>query len=76
MGQPKNLARTMFAGGMSPSERARLEARDSGDKVKCPVCHRGMDHWKPPQRQEVSVHILFCSALNMNGLRVTVLYAF
>lgn len=25
----------------------------TGDKVKCPMCHRGMDHWQPKQRQQV-----------------------
>lgn len=30
-----------------------LETDDTGDKVKCPVCHCGMDHWKSGQRQQV-----------------------
>lgn len=32
----------------------KLEINDSGVKVKCPVCKRGMDHWKPSQRQQVN----------------------
>lgn len=40
--------------GMTTSSSADvLRASDSGDKVKCPACHRGMDHWKSGQRQQV-----------------------
>lgn len=47
-------ARGSFGLATSPSAKA-LEANDSGDKVTCPVCHRGMDHWKSGQRQQVIV---------------------
>lgn len=40
--------------GLLPSPSADvLHINDSGDKVKCPVCQRGMDHWKSGQRQQV-----------------------
>ncbi|CAM9464885.1 unnamed protein product, partial [Laminaria digitata] len=35
----------------SPSAKV-VEINDTGDKVKCPVCQRGMDHWKSGQRQQ------------------------
>lgn len=54
-GQGSTQARRILVSGMSQSERARLEARDSGEKAACPACHRGMDHWQPGRRQEVSV---------------------
>ena len=37
----------------SATNKTVLEANDTGDKVTCPVCHRGMDHWKSGQRQQV-----------------------
>ncbi|CAN0233470.1 unnamed protein product [Ectocarpus sp. 6 AP-2014] len=55
------LPKAVSAGGSfglatSPSAKA-LEANDSGDKVTCPVCNRGMDHWKSGQRQQ---HVHAC----------------
>ncbi|CAM9349048.1 unnamed protein product [Ectocarpus sp. 4 AP-2014] len=55
------LPKAISAGGSfglatSPSTKA-LEANDSGDKVTCPVCHRGMDHWTSGQRQQ---HVHAC----------------
>lgn len=41
-----------FGRPTSPSAK-EMEANDTGDKVTCPVCQRGMDHWKTGQRQQV-----------------------
>eukprot|EP00904_Undaria_pinnatifida_P010034 jgi/Undpi1/6160/HiC_scaffold_20.g08644.m1 len=44
--------------GLLPGPSADvLHINDSGDKVKCPVCQRGMDHWKSGQRQQ---HVHLC----------------
>lgn len=61
-------ARGSFGLATSPSAKA-LEANDTGDRVTCPVCHRGMDHWKSGQRQQVIcsdqdiVYVVFCTQL-------------
>lgn len=44
----------LFPLRMDPSAKL-LDISDTSDKVKCPVCHRGMDHWKSGQRQQVCV---------------------
>lgn len=46
-------ARGSFGLATSPSAKT-LEAMDTGEKVTCPICHRGMDHWKSGQRQQVT----------------------
>ena len=45
-------ARGSFGLVTSPSAIG-LQSNDTGDKVKCPVCQRGMDHWKSGHRQQV-----------------------
>lgn len=45
-------SRGSFGLATSPCAKV-LEAHDTGDKVTCPVCHKGMDHWKSGQRQQV-----------------------
>lgn len=45
--------RALFGSPVTPSRRRELEANDTGDRIKCPVCQLGMDHWKPAQRQQV-----------------------
>lgn len=47
-------ANSSFPVSTSPSTSV-LEANDTGGKVKCPVCSRGMDHWKAAQRQQASL---------------------
>lgn len=52
-GSPEaSQTRGSFGRATSPSPKV-LEHSDTGDKVKCPLCHRGMDHWKARQRQQV-----------------------
>lgn len=56
---PRNSSRlkgdvTTMRFGLSTSPSVKeLEENDTGDKVKCPVCHRGMDHWPQAQRNQV-----------------------
>lgn len=50
-----------IATNLSPPAKA-LETTDTGDKVTCPVCNRGMDHWKSGQRQQV----IFQAVINTN----------
>lgn len=53
-------ATVRFGFSTSPSAKA-LEENDTGDKVKCPVCHRGMDHWPQAQRNQVIERMLLGS---------------
>lgn len=51
-GREDTPARGNFGFLATPSAKV-VEINDTGDKVKCPVCQRGMDHWKSGQRQQV-----------------------
>lgn len=50
----------------SPSAEG-LQTNDTGDKVKCPVCQRGMDHWKSGERQQVIIWDITCGPLKALG---------
>ena len=50
----------------SPSAEG-LQTNDTGDKVKCPVCQRGMDHWKSGQRQQVIIKDITCGPVKPLG---------
>lgn len=58
----------MFGLSTSPSAK-ELEENDTGDKVKCPVCLRGMDHWPQAQRNQVikQTVLVLLTGLNINN---------
>ncbi|CAM9366923.1 unnamed protein product [Scytosiphon promiscuus] len=58
-------ARGTFALPTSPSAK-EIGGNDTGDKVTCPVCQRGMDHWKTGQRQQ---HVHNCLLKQPNSTK-------
>lgn len=61
----ESRAQLLPATGVRPVRQRsadELEANDTGDRVKCPVCHLGMDHWKQARRQQVNVKTVVMSS--------------